>query len=68
MILSSNQQKKIKAKLTTEHPISSYGQPVIVLETTNEALDAFSWMAGGYRVVRATSTEIRQLKRLGLLE
>jgi hypothetical protein len=53
-------------EITTEHPPRSYGQPVIVLPDGG-SLDLFSWVAGDYRVVRATKAEREALVRLGLV-
>lgn len=47
---------KVKAKVTTSHPASSYGKPVIVLEDGG-ALDLFSWCCLGYRIIKATARE-----------
>ena len=58
---------RIKATVTTYHPASSYGQPVIVLDDGG-ALDLFSWVAMGYQVVKATKKERSELQRMGLLE
>lgn len=52
-----------KAKITTDHPASSYGQPVIVLPD-GSALDLISWIGLGYEVVRATAKEREQLERI----
>lgn len=38
--------KILKAHYSTEHPASSYGQPVIVIDETGEAVDLF-----GYEIV-----------------
>jgi hypothetical protein len=32
-----------EAEWTTEHPASSYGQPVLVLKETGEAVDAWGY-------------------------
>ena len=63
---SDNQRKKVKAKITTDHSMSSYGQPVIVLED-GEALDLMSWVGCGYQVIKASKTEKEQLAKLGLM-
>lgn len=49
-------RRKVRARLTTEHSASSYGQPVIILPD-GAALDLMSWALCGYRVERATATE-----------
>lgn len=60
-----NKRRRVKAKITTEHSTSSYGQFVIVLED-GEALDLFSWVACGYQVVDATEKEREMLNNIGL--
>jgi hypothetical protein len=57
---------RVKAKITTEHSASSYGQPVIVLEDGG-ALDLPSWVMLNYRVEKATEKELQALQKLGLL-
>ena len=64
--LGEENRHRVRAKITTDHSASSYGQPVIVLED-GEALDLFSWTALGYRVVRASQKEMAELARIGLL-
>jgi hypothetical protein len=64
--LGEKRRHRIKARVTTEHSASSYGQPVIVLED-GDALDLFSWTALGYRVVRAGKKEMSELARMGLV-
>ncbi|OGW55993.1 MAG: hypothetical protein A2Y81_08475 [Nitrospirae bacterium RBG_13_43_8] len=59
-------RKKIKARITTEHSASSYGQPVIVLEDGG-AIDLMSWVGCNYQVVRATKKERESLVSIGLL-
>ena len=58
-----NKKHKVRAKITTDHSSSSYGQPVIVLEDGG-ALDILSWVALGYKVVMATDKEILALRSL----
>ncbi|MBW2649539.1 MAG: hypothetical protein JRC66_00660 [Deltaproteobacteria bacterium] len=60
------ERTQIKAEITTEHPTSSYGQPVIVLEDGG-ALDLMSWVAMDYRVVKASKEENGKLKKMGLI-
>jgi len=56
---------RVKAKITTEHSASSYGQPVIALEDGG-ALDLVSWVGLNYQVVKATAKERAQLLKMGL--
>lgn len=53
---SGNKRAKVKVRITTDHSMSSYGQPVIVLPD-GEALDLVSWVGCGYRVETATAKE-----------
>lgn len=64
--LGEEKRHRIKATITTDHPASSYGQPVIVLEDGG-ALDLMSWVALGYQVVRAGKKEMASLARMGLV-
>ena len=63
--LGEEKRHRIKAKITTEHSASSYGQPVIVLED-GEALDLFSWVSLGYQVKNASKKEREALVKMGL--
>lgn len=64
--LSGNtKRKRIKARVTTNHSASSYGQPVIVLED-GEALDLMSWVGCNYQIVSATKKERQLLANMGL--
>ena len=63
--LGEEKRHRIKAKITTDHSTSSYGQPVIVLEDGG-ALDLFSWVSLGYKVVRASKKEREALVKMGL--
>ena len=53
-ILDNMRKYRIKAIVTTEHPASHYGIPVIVLADGN-ILDLQSWIK--YRVIRCSKTE-----------
>jgi hypothetical protein len=58
--------RRIRAEITTNHPGSHHGQPVIVLED-GEPLDPVSWIALGYRVVSADEAELAALYKMGLI-
>jgi len=64
--LGEEKRHRMKAKITTEHSASSYGQPVIVLEDGG-ALDLFSWVSLGYQVVQGSKKEREALVKMGLL-
>jgi phage baseplate assembly protein gpV len=51
-----DREKQINATITTDHPASSYDQPVVVLEDGG-ALDYQSAIMLNYRVVEATEEE-----------
>ncbi len=55
-IYGGGKLKKIAATVTTEHPESHYGQPVIVLDDGN-LLDPMSWELMGYRIISCTKDE-----------
>jgi hypothetical protein len=57
---------RIKAEITTDHPASSYGKPVIVFNDGG-VLDLMSWETLGYRVEKATEKERSELQKMGLL-
>lgn len=61
-ILGDGKSHKIKATITTDHPSSSYGMPVVVLPD-GQSLDATSWVLLGYRVVSCGKTESRLMVR-----
>ena len=65
-IFEDGKVHKVKAKITSEHSASSYGQPVIVLEDGG-ALDLTSWVGLGYCVVEATEEEREALRKMGLI-
>ena len=54
--LMATTRTRVRATITTEHPASSYGQPVIVL-ADGGALDYNSAILLGYRVESATAAE-----------
>jgi hypothetical protein len=60
-----SERQEIEAELTTEHPASSYGIPVIALPDGG-ALDLMSWVALDYRVVEATEAEREGLRQIGI--
>ncbi len=62
-LLGDGELHKIDAEVTTDHPASHYGQPVIVLPDGG-ALDLQSWMLLGYQVMSATSDEVEDLKKV----
>ena len=64
--LGETRRHRIKGKISTEHSASSYGQAVVVLEDGG-ALDLFSWVGLGYRVIRASTREWVELGKMGLL-
>lgn len=63
-ILGDGQRHEVKAKITSNHPDSSYGQPVIVLDSDNKTLDITSWVLLNYQIIEATPEEFELLKRV----
>lgn len=59
-------QHRIKASVTTNHPASHYGQPVIILED-GKMLDSSTWTSHRYRVLKANKREISALLAVGLV-
>ncbi len=55
-LLGDGQRHEIEATITTEHPASSYGQPVILLEDGNP-LDMSSWVLLAYRAEEVAPEE-----------
>lgn len=50
------------ATITTDHPLSSYGQPVIILDDGN-TIDAQNWSLFGFEVLSSSQEEIPLLNR-----
>src|SRR4030067_768750 len=67
-ILGDKKRHIVKAKVTTDHPESSYGHPVIVLESDNKALDITSWVLLDYKIVEATPKEGELLERVLIVD
>jgi len=62
-LLGDSKTHRVKATITTDHPASSYNQPVIVLED-GSGLNWESLMLLQYRVIKATRKEIELLNRI----
>jgi hypothetical protein len=67
-VLGDGKRHTIGATVTTDHAASSYGQPVIVLDTDGQALDMSSWVLMAYQVVKATPEEVELLKRVLIVD
>lgn len=61
-ILGDGKRHNINATITTDHPSSSYGQPVILLDD-GQTLNAESWILMAYQIAKATEQEIDLCKR-----
>jgi len=59
-LLGDRERHEVDATVTTDHPASSYGMPVVVL-ANGEAIGALSWQILFYRVERATPEELADL-------
>jgi hypothetical protein len=62
-LLGDGERHEVEAEITTDHPASSYGRPVIVMEDGG-ALDLASWALLGYQVIEATPDERAQLAKI----
>lgn len=67
-LIGDNQRHEVRATVTTDHPASSYGQPVIVLESDGQALDINSWILLNYQILEATPEEMELLKRVLIVD
>jgi hypothetical protein len=61
-LLGDQKRHTINAEITTDHPSSSYNQPVIVLDDGG-ALSMQSWVLLGYQVEEITKKEARLMKK-----
>ena len=61
-LMGDRERHEIAASVTTDHPASSYGIPVVVLPD-GESLDVASWMLLNYQVEQATNAEFEALHR-----
>lgn len=59
-------RNKVKARITTNHSSSSYGQPIVVLDD-GEPLDYMSRVGCDYTVIKATKKEMEALHTMGLI-
>jgi len=59
-------RKRIKATITTEHPASTYGEPVVVLDD-GRMVSRVSWVAMNYQVEKVTVMEKEALEKMGLI-
>jgi hypothetical protein len=66
LIDEKGESRRINAEITTNHPGSFHGQPIIVLED-GEPLDPASWITLGYKVVSADERELAALYKMGLI-
>lgn len=63
-IFEDGERVTIDATITTEHPASHYGQPVILRADDGEMVDGVSWALLGYRVEAVTPDELALLRRI----
>ena len=61
-ILGDSQRHLIDVEITTKHPYSIYGQPVIVLPDGG-LLDATLWILMGFQVVKVNENEFGLLRK-----
>jgi len=54
----------LHGNLTTTHPLSSYGQPVLLIaEWNNEPMSLINWSMAGCQVIEATEQEAQDFER-----
>jgi hypothetical protein len=61
--IKSDERKQVRVHVTTAHPASHYGQPVMVLPDGG-AIDLMSWILCGYQIERATKAERAKLHKV----
>ncbi len=66
--ITTGDRHEATATVTTDHPASSYGQPVIVLDSDGDALDINSWTLLDYRIEQANPEEAEQIKRVLIVD
>jgi len=60
----SDEQVELTGRLTTDHPLSSYGQPVLLIEEWgNEPMSLINWSLAGCQVIEATEQEAQDFER-----
>lgn len=67
-ILGDKERHIVNATVTADHAASSYGQPVIVLDSDGQALDITSWVLLNYQIEEATPEEFELLKRVLIVD
>ena len=67
-LLGDGERREVAARVTTNHPASSYGQPVIVLDSDGDALDLTSWILLNYQVAEATPVELEMLEHVLIVD
>lgn len=60
-LLGDQQRHTMDAELTTDHPASSYGQPVLLIGD-GDPLDYTSWMLLDYRVEEIAEDEVEPMR------
>ena len=61
--LPDSEPTDCKIEITTEHPASTSGRPILVTED-GDVIDLMSW--NHHRIVDATPEELEQLRAMGL--
>jgi hypothetical protein len=65
---TTGERQHVTATVTTDHADSSYGQPVIVLDSDNKALDITSWVLLNYQIEEASPDEAEMLERVLIVD
>ena len=61
----TNEQVELTGHITTDHPASSYGQPVLIIAEWaggNGVMDLFNWTLSGCEVVEITVEEAEDFR------
>lgn len=59
----TDEQVELTGHITTDHPASSYGQPVMLIEEwDHEPMDLFNWTLSGCEVVEITVEEAEDFR------
>lgn len=61
-VLGDGERHTVNATVTTDHPSSSYGQPVVIL-ADGEPIDSISWMLMQYSIQQCSQEEYDLLQR-----
>lgn len=61
--LLSGDAVDLTASFTCDHPASSYGQKVMVIDEWDDAMSHQNWILGGAKVIDATPSEMEDFNK-----